>query len=79
MFLETDGNLAWLSCCPYVSSPLHNINQCYDKIPIIYNGQKQFVDPFARQALPMLCRNIAQTGSKTFSKWIWIKKIRGIP
>ena len=35
MFLETDGSLAWLYHCPMVHSPLHTMNQCYDKIPIL--------------------------------------------
>ena len=52
MFLETDGSLAWLYSCPQVRSPLHTLNQCYDKIPILYKGQIQFVDPITRQTLP---------------------------
>ena len=51
MFLEIDGSLAWLYC-PQVRSPLHTLNQCYDKIPILYKGQIQFVDPNTRQTLP---------------------------
>ena len=35
MFLETDGSLAWRYHCPMVHSPLHMMNQCYDKIPIL--------------------------------------------
>ena len=49
MFLETDGNLASLYHCPIVHSPLHRMNQCYDRIPILYEGQIQFVDPITRQ------------------------------
>ena len=45
MFLETDGSLARLYHCPLVHSPLHTKNQCYDRIPILYEGQIQFVDP----------------------------------
>ena len=52
MFLETDGSLAWLYHCPLVHSPLHSMNQCYDRIPILYEGQIQFVDPITRQAHP---------------------------
>ena len=52
MFLETDGSLAWLYSCPQVRSPSHTLNQCYDKIPILYKGQVQFVDPLTRQTLP---------------------------
>ena len=39
MFLKTDGSLAWLYHCPLVQSPLHTMNQCYDPIPILYEGQ----------------------------------------
>ena len=52
MFLETDGSVAWLYRCPKVHSPLHTINQCFDKIPILYRGQIQFVDPITRQNYP---------------------------
>ena len=52
MFLETDGNLTWLYSCAQVRSPRHTLNQCYDKIPILYKGQIQFVDPITRQTLP---------------------------
>ena len=52
MFMETDGSLAWLYHCPLVYSPLHTMNQCYDRIPILYEGQIQFVDPIARQTHP---------------------------
>ena len=51
MFLETDGSLAWLYSCPQVRSSLHTLNQCYDRIPIIYKGQIQLVDPITRQTL----------------------------
>ena len=52
MFLETDGSLAWLYHCLLVYSPLHTMNQCYDRIPIPYEGQIQFVDPITRQTYP---------------------------
>ena len=52
MFLETDGSLAWLYHCPLVHSPLHTMNQCYDRIPILYEGQIQFLDPIIRQTHP---------------------------
>ena len=51
-FRETDGSLAWLYSWPQLRSPLHTLNRCYDKIPILYKGQKQFVDPITRQILP---------------------------
>ena len=52
IFLETDGSRAWLYHCPLLHSPLHKINQCYDRIPILYEGQIQFVDPITRQTHP---------------------------
>ena len=52
MFLETDGSLAWLYSCPQVRSPLHTLNQCNDKISILYKEQIQFIDPITRQTLP---------------------------
>ena len=52
MFLGTDSGLAWLYYCPLVHSPLHTMNQCYDRIPTIYGGQIQFVDPISRQTHP---------------------------
>ena len=52
MSLETDDSLAWLYHCPLVHSPLHTMNQCYDRIPIVYEGQIQFVDPITRQTHP---------------------------
>ena len=51
-FLETDGSLAWLYHCPLVHSPLQTMNQCFDRIPILYEGQIQFVDPITRQTHP---------------------------
>ena len=52
MLLKTDGSLAWLYHCPLVHSPLHTMNQCYDRIPILYEGQIQLVDPITRQTHP---------------------------
>ena len=52
MFMETVGSLAWMYHCPLVHSPLHTMNQCYDRIPILYEGQIQFVDPIKRQTHP---------------------------
>ena len=52
MFLETDGNVAWVYHCPKVPLPLHTMDQSYDKIPILYRGQIQFVDPITRQTYP---------------------------
>ena len=52
MFLETDGGLAWFHHCLKVHSPLHTMNQCYDRIPMLYQGQIQFVDTITRQTYP---------------------------
>ena len=52
MFLETDGRLAWLYHCPLVHSPIHTMSQCYDRMPILYEGQIQFVDLITRQTNP---------------------------
>ena len=52
MFLETDGGLAWLYHCSKVHSPRHTMNQCYDRIPILYQGQIQFVYTITRQTYP---------------------------
>ena len=52
MVLETDASLAWLYHCPKVHSPLHTMNQCYDKIPILYESEIRFVDPITRQTYP---------------------------
>ena len=52
MFLRTDGSVAWLYHCPKVHSRLHTMNQCYDKVPILYRGQSHFVNPITRQTYP---------------------------
>ena len=51
MFLSTDGSLAWLYHCPLMRSPLHVMNQCYDKITIFYTNAILFV-PITRQTHP---------------------------
>ena len=50
IFLETDGCLAWLYHCPLVHSLLLTMNQCYDRIPILYAGQMEIVHPITRQS-----------------------------
>ena len=50
--LETDGGLAWLYHCPKVNSPLHTMNQFFERVPILYQGQIQIVDTITRQAYP---------------------------
>ena len=77
MFLEADGSLAWLYSCPQVRSPLHTLNQCYDKVTNFYEGQIQIVDPIARQtlpdAMPQNCsdpiKNLFQVGMDQKDSW----------
>ena len=57
IFLETDGSVAWLYQCPKVHSPLHTMKQCYDKNPIPYREQIQFVDPITRQTYHATTQN----------------------
>ena len=52
MFLERDESVAWLRHCPKFYSPLHTMNQRYDKISILYRGQIQIVDPITPQTYP---------------------------
>ena len=52
MFLGTDGSLAWLYHCAMVHSPLHTMNQCYDRTPVIYDGEIRFVGPITRETYP---------------------------
>ena len=49
MFLETNGNVAWLYHCPKFYSPLQLIDECYNRIPIMYKENVRFVDPITRQ------------------------------
>ena len=49
MFLETNGNVAWLYHCPKFYSPLQLIDACYNRIPIMYREKVHFVDPITRQ------------------------------
>ena len=52
MFHSTQGSLAWLCHCPLMRSPPYVMNQCFDKIPIIYKNAIFFVDPITRQIYP---------------------------
>ena len=78
MFLKTDGSLVWLHPGPLVRSPFHTMNQCYDRIPTLYEGQIQFVDPIKRQTHPAATYKIVPTESKTSSNLTWFKKTYGI-
>ena len=49
MFPETDGSLDWLEQFPLVLSPLQTMNQCYARLPMLFEGQFQFVKPITGQ------------------------------
>ena len=76
-FLETDGSFAWFYSCPQVKSPLHTLNQCYDKKLILYKGQTHFLDRITRQtspdAAPQNCsdpiKNLFQMDMDQKSSW----------
>ena len=69
MFLEIDGSLAWLYHCPLHHSPLHKMNQCYDRIPIFYEVQIQFFDPITRQTHPLANKQNCTHRIKSFFKF----------
>ena len=52
MILENDGRRAWLYHCSLVHSPIHTMNQCYARIPILYEDQTQFVNAITWQTHP---------------------------
>ena len=49
MFIKTNGNVAWLFNCPDFHSPLQILSKCYNRIPILYEGEIHIVDPISRQ------------------------------
>ena len=49
MFLETNDNVAWLYHCPQYFSPLQIMEECYNRIPIMYQNKIHFVDPITRK------------------------------
>ena len=49
MFFEINGNVAWLYHCPKFYSPLQLMDECYNRIPIMYKEKIQFVDPITRK------------------------------
>ena len=78
LFLETDGSLAWLYHCPLFQSPLHTMNQSYDRIPILYDCQIQFEDPITRQAHPEANIQNCTDRKKTHSNSKRTKKTHGL-
>ena len=49
MFLETNGNVAWLYHCPKFYSPLQLLDEFYNCIPIMFKENIRFVDRITRQ------------------------------
>ena len=49
MLLETNGNVAWLYHCPKFHSPLQLMDECFNRIPIMYKENIRFVDSITRQ------------------------------
>ena len=50
MFLETNGDIAWLYRCPKFYSPsLQVMDTCYDRKPVLYENKVRFIDPVSRQ------------------------------
>ena len=49
MFLDTGGSVALLNLCPKFLSPLIVLDQCYDRIPTLYERTTKYVDPITRQ------------------------------
>ena len=76
-FLETDGSLAWFYNCPVFHLLLHTMNQCYNRIPILYERQTQFVDPITEQTHPASNKQICTDRIKTYFNSTWIKKTHG--
>ena len=49
MFLDNDGSVTWLYRCPKFLSPLRVLDNCYDRIPILFERTTKLVDPVTRQ------------------------------
>ena len=62
MFLETNGNIAWLYHCPPLFSDLQVMDKCYDRILILFKGKIHYVDRITRQTFTIAkeqsCLNI---------------------
>ena len=77
VFLETAGNLASLFHFPLAHSPLHTMNQCYERIPILYENQIRFGDPITRpthtaadlQKCTDWIKNLFQFGKEQKHSW----------
>ena len=48
-FLDNDGSVAWLYPCPIILSPLGVLDECSDRIPILFERTIKIVDPITRQ------------------------------
>ena len=78
LFLETNGNVAWLYHCPKFYLPLQVMDTCYDRIPVLYKNKVRFIDPVSRQtfttAKQQPCnnkqKNLFQLDIKNDNSWI---------
>ena len=70
MFLDTDGNVAWLYHCPKFLSPLRVLDKCYDRIPILFERTIKTVDDFASE-IPCLgdYTNVFQLDLENDNSW----------
>lgn len=48
-FFKISDDQGWLSKCEKVNSPWIEQDKCYDKIPVVYKGVVQFIDPKSRK------------------------------
>ena len=78
MFLETDGSLAWLYHCPLVHSPLHALNQCYDRIPTRRKARFNSLTLSHGKHSQRLTYKIVLIESKFSHNSTWTKKSHGI-
>ena len=78
MFLETDGSLAWLYHCPMVHSPLHTMNQCYDRIPSCMKVKFDLSIQLRDKLILMPLHRIVLIESRISFNLTWIKRILGI-
>ena len=78
MFLETDGSLAWFYHCPLDISPLHTMNQCYDRLRYSTKARFKLSSPLHNKHTPLLTYKILQTESKTSLSSTWTRKTHGV-
>jgi len=67
-FLGTDGALAWLYTCNKQISPYKETKNCYDHIPIWFNGRTEFIDTVTRKIVdPLLVIDVDCDKAKDFA------------